>query len=438
MSKKISRRTVLKGAAASGLGILFLRDSRLAFGYEANEKLNMAFIGVGGQGRSNLRDLSKECAVVAVCDTNDNITAEAAENHPGAQSYADFRVMLDKVGKRIDAVAVSTPDHTHAVAALMAIKMGKHVYCEKPLTRTLHEVRALRDAARKYKVATQMGNQGTASDGLRESVEIVRSGAIGQVFEVHVWSNRPGWPQGIDRPAETPPVPPELHWDLWLGPAPTRPYNPAYQPGRWRGFFDFGTGALGDMGCHTVNMPYMALDLKNPICVEADKVVEKTSETYPKQSIIHYSFPRRGNLRPLIMKWYDGGLRPSADLLDGGEMPESGIILIGDKGRLFSADDYCETRELLPKEKFANYTPPAKSLPRSPGHHAEFVRACKGGEPAMSNFDYAAGLTETILLGALAIEVGEPIYWDSESMKAINCPKADRYINPPYRTGWSL
>lgn len=268
MSGNISRRTFLKGAALGGASFLFLRDSRLAFGYEANEKLNIAIIGCGGKGRSNLDSVASE-NIVALCDVDANKLGEAASKYTGAKTFADFRRMLDTMHKQIDAVVVSTPDHTHAPAAVMAMKMGKHCYCEKPLTHSIYEARVMRDVARKYKVATQMGNQGTAGDGHREAVEVVQSGAIGQVYEVLVWSNRPVWPQGINRPAPAP-VPPELDWDLWLGPAPERPYAPGYHPFNWRGWFDFGTGALGDMGCHTLNMPFRALNLTNPSAIEAE------------------------------------------------------------------------------------------------------------------------------------------------------------------------
>ncbi len=436
MSKRISRRALLRGAAAGGAGLIILRDSRLAFGYEANEKLNVAIIGCGGKGRSNLDACAGE-NIVGLCDIDDNITADAAKKYTGAKQYADFRRMLDQMERSIDAVVVSTADHTHAPAAAMAMRMGKHVYCEKPLTHTVYEARVLRDLARKHKVATQMGNQGTASTGMRESVEVLRSGAIGQAYELHVWSNRPIWPQGVERPAEKADIPSNIHWDLWLGPAPKRPYHPDYQPFKWRGWLDFGTGALGDMGCHTVNMPFMALELRDPIAIEAE-VHGLTKEAYPKQSVIRYSFPERNGLRPLVMYWYDGGLKPSPDILDGRELPGSGVAILGEKGRMFSPDDYCSTYELLPKEDFANFQKPAPSLPRSPGHAEEWLRACKGGEAAMSNFDYASALTETILLGNLAIVTGEPIYWDAKNLRAINCPKADYYINTPYRKGWTL
>ncbi|MDO8586512.1 MAG: Gfo/Idh/MocA family oxidoreductase [Armatimonadota bacterium] len=436
MSKGISRRSFIKGAAVGGFSFVFLRDSRTAFGFEANEKLNVGVIGCGGQGRGNMNACAGE-NIVALCDVNENTMREAAKKYPKAKLFPDFRRMLDKMGGEIDAVTVSTPDHTHAPAAVMAMRMGKHVYCEKPLTYSIYEARLMRDLAREHKLATQMGNQGTSSNGLREAVEVVRSGALGQVYEVHVWSDRPIWPQGVDRPIETQPTPSDLHWDLWLGPAPERPYNEAYAPFRWRGWLDFGTGALGDMGCHTANMPFMALDLKNPMSVEAE-VFEMTGETYPKQSIVTYLFPARGDRRTVRMKWYDGGLKPPADRVLDRKLPGNGFVIIGDKGRLFSGDAYGGGYKLTPDEDFANFKAPEPTLPRSPGHHEEWLLACKGGAPPMSNFDYASGLTETILLGNLAIVTGERINWDAENMKAINCPKADCHISRPYRKGWTL
>lgn len=436
MTEKVTRRTLLKGAAAGGVGLLILRDSRMAFAADANDKLNMAIIGCGGRGGGNLDGVSSQ-NIVALCDTDDNITAEKGKGFPNAKRFADFRVMLDKMGNQIDAVVVSTPDHTHATAAAMAMRMGKHVYCEKPLTHTIHEARVLRDLARKHKLATQMGNQGTAASGMREAVEAIRAGVLGQVYEMHVWSNRPVWPQGLPRPKDTAPVPANLHWDLWIGPMPYRPYHPSYQPFNWRGWLDFGTGAIGDMGCHTVNMPFMALDLRDPISVEAE-VHEMTDDSFPKHSIVRYSFGQRGKLRPMRMFWYDGGLKPSPDILFGRDLPGSGLVLIGEKGTLFSPDDYGSSYELLPAENFKDIKKPEPTLPRSPGHHEEWIRACKGGEPAMSNFDYAAALTETMLLGDLAVRMGEPIYWDAKNMRAINCPKADYFVNRPYRKGWTL
>lgn len=436
MSKRITRREFIKGAAIGGAGLVILRDSSLAFGYGANDKLNIAVIGSGGKGRSDLDGVSSE-NIVALCDVDSRRAAGAFEKYPNVPKFEDFRKMLDKMHHQIDAVVVSTPDHTHAVAAVTAMRMGKHVFCQKPLTHSLYEARLMRDTARKYKLATQMGNQGTASTSMRESVEIIRSGALGDVREIHVWSNRPVWPQGINRPTEIQQVPKELNWDLWLGPAPKRPYNDSYLPFTWRGWKDFGTGAVGDMGCHTLNMPFMALDLVNPISVHAE-VFEMTEESYPKRSIIHFTFPKRGNLVPCKLTWYDGGLKPSGDVLLGRELPGSGCVVIGDKGRLSAGDDYGGSHLLLPEDKFADYKLPEPTLPRSPGHYAEWIRACKGGEKAMSNFDYASALTETALLGNLAVLVGEPIYWDAERMKAINCPKADQYIHPEFRKGWEI
>ena len=433
---RITRRDFLKGTAAGGVGLLILGDSSLAFGYGANEKLNIAAIGCGGKGHSDIGSCASQ-NIVALCDVDERRAAGAYKDYPDVPKFRDFRRMLDKMHKQIDAVIVSTPDHTHAVAALMAMEMGKHCYCQKPLTHSITEARLMRDTARRMKVATQMGNQGTSSNSMRESVEIIRSGALGEVREVHVWSNRPVWPQGCERPTETPPAPKELDWDLWLGPAGKRAYNPAYLPFVWRGWKDFGTGAVGDMGCHTLNMPFMALNLVNPISVNAE-VFEMTKESYPKRSIIRYVFGQRGNLPPCRLTWYDGGLKPKGDVLLGHDLPGSGCVVIGTEGRLYAGDDYGGSSGLLPKEKFDGFKPPAPTLPRSPGHYEEWIRACKGGEKAMSNFDYAAALTETALLGNLAVLTEEPIYWDVERMRAINCPKAEQFVHTTSRRGWEL
>lgn len=432
MSKQISRRDFLKGSAAAGAGFLFLKDSRLAFGSEANDKLNIAIIGCGGKGGDNLGNVSSQ-NIVALCDTREGVALGTRERYKDAKVYADFRRMLDDMHNQIDAVVVSTPDHTHAPASIMAMQMGKHVYCEKPLTHNIYEARLMRETARRYKVATQMGNQGTSHTGLREAVEIMRAGELGKIKEVHIWSNRPVWPQGVERPMDTPEVPADLSWDLWLGPAPERPYHPCYQPFNWRGWIDFGTGAIGDMGCHTMNMPFMALKLSNPISVVAQSF-EKTAESYPKGSIIQYTYEGKDMLQPRKLVWYDGNRRPPAHILPGRGMPGSGCVIIGDKRRLFTADDYGANYEITP----GDFQKPAPSLPRSPGHYVEWINACKGGPAAMSNFDYASALTEFALLGNLAVLVDEPVYWDIERMKAINCPKADYYINTPYRKGWTL
>jgi len=436
MSRKMDRRTFLKGAAIGGFSFLFLRGSRLAFSYQQNEKLNIAMVGAGGRGRGNLDGVLSE-NIVALCDVDERLAYSARQACPNAKFYKDFRKMLEQMRNQIDAVVVSTPDHTHAVAAAMAIRMGKHVYCEKPLTRAIWEARTLRDLARRYKVATQMGNQGTASNELRHGVEVIQSGVLGKVTEIHVWSNRPIWPQGIARPKEEMIIPEGLDWELWLGPAPKRPYHDAYHPFKWRGWIDFGTGAIGDMACHTMNMAFWALNLRDPVSIEAE-TSGVNGETFPKWSIVRYQFPQRGDLAPCKMVWYDGGQKPPVELLQGEQMADSGLLLIGSEGTLYSPGDYGTPFVLLPREKFASYQPPAPSIPRSPGHHQEWINACKGGPAAMSNFDYASALTETALLGNLAIITGERINWDAKRMKAVNCPKADRIIHPTYRKGWSL
>lgn len=436
MAHKMDRRTFLKGAAIGGFSFLFLRDSRMVFGFPQNEKLNIAIIGAGGQGRANLQGVSSE-NIVALCDVDERLAYNARQRFPNAKFYKDFRKMLTEMRSQIDAVVVSTPDHTHAIASVAAMRMGKHVYCEKPLTRTLWEARLMRDTARRYKVATQMGNQGTASNGLREGVEVLQAGILGDVTEIHIWSNRPIWPHGIARPKEEGIVPDGLDWDLWLGPAPARPYHEAYHPFRWRAWIDFGTGALGDMGCHTMNMVFWGLDLRNPVSVEAESS-GMNGETYPVWSIVRYEFPKRGNFAPCKLTWYDGGKKPPAELLEGEQMADSGMIVIGSNGRMYSPGDYGHPYILLPRDKFANFQPPTPTIPRSPGHHAEWIRACKGGEPAMSNFNYATALTETVLLGNLALLVGEKINWDARRLRAINCPKADKFIRPTYRKGWTI
>jgi predicted dehydrogenase len=340
--------------------------------------------------------------------------------------------MLDELVQQIDAVTVSTPDHTHAAAAAMAMNLGKHAFVQKPLTHTIYEARRLAEIARDKKVATQMGNQGTASSSLRRAAAVIRAGALGAVKEVHVWTNRPIWPQGMDMPAKAD-VPAHVKWDLWLGPARERPYANDIHPFKWRGFWDFGTGALGDMACHTLNMAFMALDLRDPTSVEAE-TSGHNKVTYPKWSIIRYTFPARGQRAALTMTWYDGGKRPSRDLLDGQEPGGSGSLVIGEKGKLYSGGDNGSGYKLL-----GDVTEPKVDYPQSPGHFAEFVRAIKEGKPAMSNFpDYAGPLTETVLLGNLAVWAGRKVEWDARNLKATNNRDVERIIKAEYRKGWTL
>jgi predicted dehydrogenase len=371
--------------------------------------------------------------------------AHSFERFPGAKKFKDFRKMLDEV-KEIDAVVVATPDHIHAPASMAAIRLGKHVYCEKPLTHSVLEARKVAEAAREAKVATQMGNQGQASEETKRFCELVWDGAIGPVREAHVWTDRPSrglfeeyWPQGVDRPRETPAVPATLDWDLWLGPAPERPYHTAYAPFRWRGWWDFGTGALGDIGCHQLDPVFRALKLKHPESVGAVST-RVNKETFPLASVVTYRFPAREGLPPVKVVWYDGGLRPERPdaLPDGVALPPTGRILVGEKGVLVRNTIYPESRR-------AEYREPAPSLPRSPGHHKEWADAAKGGKPAGSNFDWAGPLAEAVLLGNVALrpqlrgKMAETrLQWDPVAFKVTNVPEANEFLSRPYRQGWSL
>jgi predicted dehydrogenase len=380
--------------------------------------------------------------IVALCDVDDTQAARTYEQYPNAKKYRDYRVMLDKK-KDIDAVVVSTPDHMHAPISMAAIKLGKHVYCEKPLTHTIYEARMLAKAAREAKVATQMGNQGHAGEGVRLVCEWIWDGAIGPVRHVHIWTDRPlnWWPQGVDRPADSPPVPSTLDWDLWLGAAPQRPYNPAYAPFKWRGWWDFGCGALGDMACHIIDAPVWALKLGVPTSVQASST-KVNGETAPLASMIDYEFPARGDMPPVRVTWYDGGLKPQRpeELENGRQMgdKDGGVLFVGDKGTIMGLGQSVGSPRIIPETKMQAYKRPAPSIPRSPGHHQEWIEACKGGKPAGSNFDFAGPMTETVLLGNIAIRTGQKLYWDSENMKITNLPEANEFITKQYRSGYEI
>jgi len=397
----------------------------------ANEKLNIAGIGIGGQGHEDMKNC-EEHNVVALCDVDSAYAGRTLRRFPNAKQYKDFRVMLEKQ-KDIDAVVIATPDHIHAVAAMTAIQLGKHVYCEKPLTHSIDEARKLAAAARDAKIATQMGNSGQAKEEVRVTCEYVWSGAIGPVREVHVWSDRPIWPQGIRRPSETQPVPETLDWDLWLGPAPERPFNRAYHPFKWRGWWDFGTGALGDMGCHAFHPIFRVLKLGHPLSVEACSSDKKnvSLETFPLASIVRYQFPAREDMPPLALTWYDGGLRPARppELEAERSLEEGGTMYVGDKGKMLGHIPIPEVRR---KELG---TPP-KTLPRSPGHFQEWFQACKGGEPAGADFDIASLVTQTVLLGNVALRTGKQLLWDGNQVT--NVPDANQYLSREYRAGWRL
>ena len=464
MSKKpnISRRQFLGGATAAVTAFTIVPRHVLggAGHTPPSEKLNIAGIGTGGRGAGNIAEVSSE-NIVALCDVDAPRAAPIFDKYPKAKKYHDFRVMLEKEDKNIDAVIVSTPDHTHAVASMMAIRMGKHVYCEKPLAHSIHEARLLAEAARQAKVATQMGIQGHAGEGIRLLCEWIWDGAIGPVRQVHTWTDRPlgWWPQGIDRPGDTPPVPSTLRWDLWLGPAPYRPYHPVYVPFRWRGWWDFGTGALGDMGIHNFSPIFWALKLGHPRSVEASSTLNTTgrmydvrsnriitgnanTETYPSASVVHYEFGARGDMPPVKLTWYDGGLMPPRpkELEESRRLgdDDGGTVFVGDKGKIH-APGYCAASpRLIPESKMKAYKLPPKAIPRSIGHHKEWLQACKGGKPAGSNFDFAGPLTEAVLLGNIAIRMGKKLYWDGPNMKITNVPEANEYVRRQYRQGWSL
>ncbi|MHC4637949.1 MAG: Gfo/Idh/MocA family protein [Planctomycetota bacterium] len=440
--KGIDRRTFL-GTSAAAVASFMIVPRHVLGGpkYKApSEKLNIAGIGVGGKGGGDVQACSGE-NLVALCDVDHERAAATFEKFPNAKKYKDFRVMLDEMGDKIDAVTVSTPDHVHFHAAMRAMKMGKHVYVQKPLTHSVWEARQLTEAARKYNVATQMGNQGHSGEGNRLICEWIQAGVIGEVREVHSWTNRPIWPQGIERPKEVHPIPATLDWDLWLGPAPKRPYNKdAYAPFKWRGWWDFGTGALGDMGCHLIDTPFWALKLRYPTSVEACST-KVNSESAPLASMVHYDFPARDDMPPVTMTWYDGGMLPrrpedlEPELRLGSR--NGGVLFIGSKGKL-SCGCYGDNPMLIPGSRMKTFKKPEKTIPRSKGHYKDWIEACKGGKPASSSFDYAGPLTETVLLGNLAIRSGKKLQWDGAKMKVTNVPEANQYVRRDYREGWSL
>ncbi len=388
------------------------------------EKLNIAAIGCGGQGSYDLEQMESE-NIVALCDVDEKNAAGMYQKYDKAPKFRDYRVMLDKREKEIDAVLVATPDHTHAPASLRAMRRGKHVYCEKPLTWSIEEARRMAEAAQKYGVVTQMGTQGMGEEGTREGIEWIRSGVLGKVGEMHGWSDRPIWPQGVQRPTETMTVPKTMDWDLWLGAAPERPYHAQYAPFNWRGWYDFGTGAVGDMGIHNVAMMYVALKLGPIASVELIRRSEKTKETFPKQTIVRYEFAATEQSPALTFTWYDGRLLPAEELLKskGYQEPiaENGSILVGERGTLYSIEWTGGDLRLLPEKAFSDRKKPAPSVPRAPhGHYKEWIQACKGDGKAFCDFaSFGAPLTEVMLLGNTVVRHGEPgqkVLWNAEKM----------------------
>jgi predicted dehydrogenase len=413
--------------------------------------VTLAAVGVGSRGMDNLRD-TKDTGVriVALCDVDERMSGDARKMFPDAKYYVDWRRMLD-AETSIDGVIVATPDHNHAIVSIAAMRRGKGVYCEKPLAHSIYEARTMARVAAEMGVATQMGTQGHAYAGTRQAVEVIRSGAIGEVRELHVWTDRPAgwWPQGVVRPTEAQPVPKELDWDVWLGPAAERPYNEAYVPFKWRGFWDFGTGAIGDMGIHNLDTAYWALGLGAPtraVVRECSPGLQEpaTKETAPLWSIIDIDFPARGSRPPVKMTWYDGGKLPPKDLFQGEKFitHDGGSLIIGTKGTLFTrtwhgGENPADWFVLLPKKTFEGFAPPEPTLPRTAGHHREWVDAIRGQAMPLSNFAYASVLTESLLVGNLALRAGGTIEWNSQAMSA-GLAAAEPFIRPTFRSGWSL
>ncbi len=468
----ITRRHFIYSSAlaAGALSINGCASPRGPRPISANDKLNIGIIGCGGKGWTDLTEVAA-CGenIVALCDVDENTLNHAAKKFPGAKLYRDYRKMLD-AEKSLDAFTISTPDHHHAPAAMRAITRGLHVYVQKPLTHNIWEARQLTLAAQRHRVATQMGNQGASGAWIREVCELIWSGAIGDVTEVHIWTDRPIWPQGKDRPAGDDPVPKTLDWDTWLGPAPVRPFKQkypdvnrdVYHPFCWRGWWDFGTGALGDIACHAMNAPMWALNLGAPLSAEAVQTDEVKKESFPNWSIIRWDFPARhaasegariyapgqataaelraanvattSVLPPVKMFWYDGGkLPPLPPEMERRQWDDNGTLYVGTKGKMYKG-------RLLPDSLMTDFKRSASSIPRVPGenHYQQWIAACKGGRPGCSNFDFAGPLTETVLLGNVALRLGKKVAWDSKQLRAPGCPEADAVIHRQYRKGWEV
>jgi predicted dehydrogenase len=444
----ISRRHFFCGALLAGAipqagfgSVASLK--RLGF-KSPNEKLNVAAIGAGGKGYSDIMACRETENIVALADPDDQRAERTFQTFPNLPKYKDFRRMFDKQGKEIDAVLVSCPDHMHGSAAMWAMVRGKHVYCQKPLTRTVWEAQELEKAARKYGAATQMGNQGYSNRGARECCEIVWAGDIGNVTEVHAWTNRPltYWPQGPDVIPKEAPVPSTLDWNAWLGGAEMRPFSPAYVPHNWRGFPEYGCGAIGDMACHILGTPNMALRLTAPVSVECVKQEGKSKYTFAQRNVIRFDFPARGTMPPVKIYWYDSleaqpkieGV-PEGELL--GDKDINGSVLIGDKG-MITTGCYGERTRLVPAAKMTDYKLPPRLLTRSPGHYRDWIRACKGGEPACSNFSVAAPFVQWMLLGVIAMKFEGKLEWDAAKGRFTNVAAANQFLRPKFRKGWKF
>jgi len=458
--RTLTRRTFLMGSAVAVAGCA--ASPRVARRISPNERLNVASVGAGGRASGHIMRAGQTENVVALCDVDEQTAKNMFNRFVPARKYADYREMFDEMAGEIDAVIVATPDHHHAPAAMAAIELGIHVYCEKPLTYSVAESRALARAAARYGVVTHMGNQGNSSDDVRRSCEMIWDGAIGAVREVHCWSDRPGsyWAYGGGAPLPEKPIPPTMAWDLWLGPAPVRPYNPGYAPDDWRGWWDFGCGALGDMGCHIMDTPNWTLLLTAPERVEVVDQEGTTEQCCPKRCTLKYSFPERRagtyipalgkeldrTLPPVTLYWYDGGNMPDfPEDIPAEELPGSnGSLLVGEKGYLVAGGNGQDSR-LAPAARFADYKAPDPYLPRVPGgqdfnaaHRDVWLAACKSGEKTSADFAYAGPFTEWVLLGNAALRAGEPIEWDSGRMRIKSMRDDERLISRVYRDGWRV
>jgi len=461
-NETVSRRRLMQQAAAVAAFTVVPRQALGGRAYAApSEKLNIAGVGIGGVGRSFLQGCAQEetARIAFLCDVDHEYAKPVFAEYPGAKRYRDYREMLDKEDKNIDAVLVATPDHTHAVITMEAIRRHKHVLCVKPLTRTIYEARTVIEAARKTGVATQVTASPATSEGAVTLCEMIQDGAVGEVREVHCWSNRPLWPQGMDRPAGSDPVPAHFDWDLWLGPAPIRPFKDkwgkdhlvmkqakynypfeaVYHPWNFRGWWDFGTGALGDMGCHHLNTLFRALKLGHPTSVWASST-KAMPEATPLASTVVWEFPAREGMPPVAVHWYDGGIKPPrpSELEEARPWPDEGNLYVGSKGMILGNTD---SGRIIPESKMQSYKLPPKTLPRSNFKNiatGEWVRACHGGEPASCNFDVGGLLAEVVLLGNIAIRRGKKLSWDAANMRFTNDTEANNYIREPYRNGWSL
>jgi len=433
MPKQIARRDFLTRTAFSGITFSLAGSALAGRGPAPSDKLNVAFIGVGGRGRANVDAVARNGEnVVALCDVDDERAAPTYKKYPWAKKYHDYRVMFDELRRTIDAVVVSTPDHSHAGPAVMAMRLGKHCYCEKPLSHCIYEGRVMAELARKKRIATQLGTQHHSEPMPRQAVEIVWSGLLGPIRECHVWIG--GNRGGGTRPKETPPVPPTLKWDLWLGPRPYRPYHPAYVPYRWRFWWDFGTGETGNNGVHIMDFAFWGLKLGYPLTVEAEGP-PVSPETSPRWMHVRYTFPKRGDLPPLTLHFYHTKEGPAVLKKYGLPHWESATLFIGEEGMLLAT--YSRWK-LFPEKKFADYKGPEPILPEPVEHHREWLLACKRGGKPSCHFEYGALLTEIVLLGNVAYRTGKKLKWLPAEAKALGCPEAQPYIKESRRPGWEL